>query len=305
MSWVQVGELAAMLTAMLWTLSAVAWTSAGRYVGAIPVCFIRLVLTCGLLVAYGTLTRGRPLPTDANLEQWTVLGLSGVMGFFLSDLCLFKALLLIGPRLTLLIQALMPPLAAIIAWFSLGDGLSQRQWLAMGITLLGVVWVTLERDTKVGGEDKEPQPARPHAWRFGLMLAFVAAVTQAFGTVLSKMGIGQYDAGAATFIRVLGAMAGYLILLTVLGRWRAVRVASRHTKAMTIVTLGSLVGPFAGVILYMIALRHCPAGIVATIVCTTPVLILPFAIFLFRERVSLRAAGGAVISVLGVALFSL
>jgi drug/metabolite transporter (DMT)-like permease len=33
-----------------------------------------------------------------------------------------------------------------------------------------------------------------------------------------------------------------------------------------------------------------------------PVLVLPFAILLFREKVSFRAAAGAVISVLGVAL---
>lgn len=304
MSWVQIGEVAAMATALLWTLSAVAWTSSGRYVGALPVSFIRLVITCVLLLIYGTLTRGLPLPTDASLERWLVLGLSGVMGFFLSDLCLFKALLLIGPRLTLLIQALMPPMAAVLAWVSLGDQLSPRQWLAMGITLLGVVWVTMERGN-IPVNSKASEPARPQSWRFGIVLALLAAVAQAFGTVLSKMGIGDYDAGAATFIRVLGAMVGYLLLLTFFRRWRAVRVATHHTKAMTIVLLGSLVGPFMGVILYMIALRHCPAGIVATIVCTTPVLILPFAIFFYRERVSLRAAGGAVISVLGVALFSM
>lgn len=304
MSWVQVGEMAAMATALLWTLSAVAWTSAGRYVGALPVCFIRLVITCVLLLFYGILIRGLPLPTDASLERWLVLGLSGVMGFFLSDLCLFKALLLIGPRLTLLIQALMPPMAAILAWVSLGDQLSSRQWLAMGITLLGVVWVTMERGS-IPADSKDSEPARPRSWRFGIVLALLAAVAQAFGTVLSKMGIGDYDAGAATFIRVLGAMVGYLLLLTFFRRWRAIRAATRHARAMTIVTLGSLVGPFMGVILYMVALRHCPAGIVATIVCTTPVLILPFAIFLYRERVSLRAAGGAVISVLGVALFSM
>ena len=62
---------------------------------------------------------------------------------------------------------------------------------------------------------------------------------------------------------------------------------------MGILCLGTLVGPFAGVILFLVALRHSPAGVVLTIVATMPVLILPFSIFLYRERVSLRAAGGA------------
>ncbi len=41
------------------------------------------------------------------------------------------------------------------------------------------------------------------------------------------------------------------------------------------------------------------------IISTTPVLILPFAILLYREKVSLRAAGGAALSVAGVALLAL
>jgi drug/metabolite transporter (DMT)-like permease len=68
---------------------------------------------------------------------------------------------------------------------------------------------------------------------------------------------------------------------------------------------GVPVGPFAGVILFMVALRHCHAGVVSTIVATMPVLILPFSILLYRERVSLRAVGGALISVAGVAMLML
>jgi drug/metabolite transporter (DMT)-like permease len=55
----------------------------------------------------------------------------------------------------------------------------------------------------------------------------------------------------------------------------------------------------------MIAVRHCPAGVVSTIIATMPVLILPGVILFYREKVSLRAAGGAVLSVVGVALLML
>ena len=78
--------------------------------------------------------------------------------------------------------------------------------------------------------------------------------------------------------------------------------ALRQGRAMATVAAGSVVGPFLGVIAYLVALRHCPAGMVATILATMPVLVLPFAILLFHEKVSLRAAAGAALSVLGVAL---
>lgn len=296
MTGMQLGELSAVGAAVLWTLSTLAWTSAGRRIGALPVSFHRLMITCVFLLAYGVLVRGRWLPSDADGNTWLILGLSGLMGFFVCDLCAFKAMLMIGPRLTLLLQALSPPTAAILSWLVLGEALVARQWLAMAITIGGITWVVLER---------RPQAAATHNWHAspaGILLAVTAALAQAVAMMLSRKGIGQYDAVAATFIRVLAAIPGYVLLLTAMGRWPAVFVAVRDLRAMAIVTLGTVVGPVLGVVVCMIALRHAPTGVVATIVNTMPVLILPFAILLYREQVSFRAAAGAVITVAGVSL---
>lgn len=296
MKGLQIGELAAVAAAVLWTLSTLAWTSSGRRIGALAVSFHRLMVTCVFLAVYGGLFRGLPLPTDADGKTWLILGLSGLMGFFVCDLCAFKALLVIGPRLTLLLQAFSPPTAAILSWIFLGETLLTRQWLAMAVTIGGITWVVLER---------QPMPGTSHGRRpaaTGVLLAVAAALAQAVAMMLSRKGIGQYDAVAATFIRVLGALPGYVLLLTVVGRWPAVFLALRDARAMTIVFVGSIVGPFLGVVVCMIALRHSPTGVVATIVNTMPVLILPFAILLYRERVSLRAAAGAIITVAGVGL---
>ncbi len=295
----QTGELAALGTAVLWTLSTLAWTSAGKHVGATAVCFVRLLLACVFLAIYGGLTRGHWWPSGASAETWVVLGVSGVAGFFLADLLIFKALLLIGPRLTVLLQSFTPPLAAQFSWLLLGDRLSGWQWLAMGVTLAGVVWVVLERPN---GASDEHDPRRIAQ---GIILAVLGAVVAALALVLSKMGIGDYDAAAATYIRVLGGIAGMVPLVTVGRRWPSVVDSIRHPRAVPMIVLGTFLGPFAGVILYMIAVRHCPAGVVSTIIATMPVLILPGVILLYREKVSLRAAGGAVLSVAGVALLML
>jgi drug/metabolite transporter (DMT)-like permease len=293
------GELAAVGTALLWTLSTLAWTSAGRRIGVVSVCVIRLVMAGLLLALYGQLTRGLALPVDASTRQWWILGLSGWLGFFVSDLCLFKAYQVIGPRLSLLLLSLAPPAATIISWVFLADHLATRQWLAMAVTLAGIVWVVLER----GPADDSPRP--PGHLRLGIFLGVAAAASQAASTVLGRCGIGDYDASAATFLRILGGMTGYLVLVTLLGRWPQILAATQQRRAMGIVGLGVLVGPFTGVILFMVALRHCHAGVVSTIVATMPVLILPFSVLIYRERVSLRAIGGALISIAGVAMLVL
>jgi drug/metabolite transporter (DMT)-like permease len=294
-----VGEWAAAGTALLWTLSSLAWTSAGRHIGATSVSFIRLLLTIPMLMACGWLIRGLPLPTDADAETWLTLGLSGLLGFFAADICLFRSFLLIGPRLSLLIQSLTPPIAVFLSWIFLGEKLEPRQWLGMAVTLGGIVWVVLERP------ERGHHTHTPRQLRQGIVLSVVAAVAAALGVVLSRKGIGQYDAVAATTLRVLCAMPGYIVLLSVLGRWRRIGRSLQNGRAMRIMVFGALVGPCLGAVLYMVAVRHCHAGVVSTIINTMPVLILPFSIFLYREKVSPRAAGGALLALAGVALLVL
>ena len=144
-----------------------------------------------------------------------------------------------------------------------------------------------------------------HHRTLGVSLALAAAVGQAVGLVLSRQGLGQYDAVAATFIRVIGAMGGYLVLVTLLRRWTHMFHVARHGRAMALMTLGALCGPFLGVALSMVALRNCSAGVVSTIIATMPVLVLPMVVLIYKEKVSWRAALGAAVSVFGVALLLL
>jgi drug/metabolite transporter (DMT)-like permease len=298
MTWMQIGQLAAIGTAMLWTLSTLAWTSAGRRIGALSVSFLRLIVACALLAGWGQISRGLWLPTDASRETWLLLGISGLFGFFLADLCLFKAYLLIGPRLSLLIQSLTPPLAAVISSVFLDDPLGLKHWLAMAVTLSGVAWVMLERP------DAGHQRPTGHL-AGGICLSLVAAVAQAIGLVLSKRGLGNYDPVAATFIRILGAMVGYVVLVTLVRRWTVIAANLRHARVMGLILCGAILGPVVGVVLCMVALRYCHAGVTATIIGTMPVLILPFVVVLYREPVSLRAVAGAIVSVAGVAMLML
>jgi drug/metabolite transporter (DMT)-like permease len=300
------GELAGLITAFLWTLSALAWTSAGKYVGALAVSFIRLLFACVFLSIFGQLVFGRALPLDADQNTWLLLGSSGFLGFFIADVCLFKSFLLIGPRISLLLQTLSPPLAAVIAWLFMGDKLMLKDWIGMAMTLAGIVWVLIEQP-----EGAEEHKRHRHIAR-GVFLSVVSAVAGAFALVLSKKGMGDNaSAGGlqviqaatdATYIRVIGALAGYVVLYTLVWRWPVIFRAFRHRKALGIMTFGSFVGPFLGVILYMIALRYCHAGVVSTLVNSTPIIVLPFLIFLYHEKVSLRAAAGAILSVAGIGL---
>jgi drug/metabolite transporter (DMT)-like permease len=287
------GQLAALGAAASWAISALLNAAAGRRIGSFALNVIRLVMASVILAATAWVLRGLPLPTDAGAHAWLWLGVSGLVGFTFGDLCQFRAFVLIGPRLTTLIMGLAPPLTALIGWLLLGEVLGLRQLGAMALILAGIAWAILGR----GADGATPTP---HA--AGIALAACGALGQGGGLVLSKIGMGAYDPLAATQIRILAGLAGFVVMTTVLGWWPRLRIAAAHPSGLGYTALGSIFGPSLGVSLSLVAVRHTLAGVAASLMATTPLLIIPLVILLRREKVGLSGIGGAVLVVGGVAL---
>ncbi len=289
------GEVAALATAFCWTVSAMCWTVAGRRVGSLAVNIIRLLLAIPLFMAYNAVMLGTVLPPPVSLHAWIWLGASGVLGFFLCDLFFFRSFLLVGPRLALLIFSLAPPFSALFGWLMIGEQLTRWNWIGMAITMGGILCVVLESPEHNGGQLQM-------TWRGGLY-ALLATLAQAVATVLSKIGVRDVESPfVATEIRLVAGLAGFLILIPLLRRQGQVFRAFRNGRAMRIMMLGAIAGPFVGVSLLMYAIKAIPVGLAQTFVSLSPVIVIPFSVVLFKERVSPRAILGAIIAVLGVAL---
>ena len=295
------GELAALGTASCWAFSSLAFEAAGRRIGALTLNLIRLVIAFAFLCLGAWAVRGLPLPVDASGRAWLWLAVSGLVGFVFGDLCLFRAFLVIGPRLSMLMMSLAPPLTAVIGWLLLGETLTGRDLLGMTLTVAGIAWAVLER--RRPGEGDAPLPPRPPL--SGVALGFGGALGQAGGLVLSKLGMGSYNAVAATQVRVLAGIAGYILLFFALRWWPRVWPAMRDGRALGFASLGAFFGPFLGVTLSLVAVQRTVAGVAASIMAVTPVLIIPLVVLLRRERVGLGGVAGAAVAVSGVALLFL
>jgi drug/metabolite transporter (DMT)-like permease len=300
------GEIAALLTAVFWTVTSMAFESAGKKVGSLAVNLIRLVIAFFIYAIYTQVTRGMWFPFDAGAERWLWLILSGLVGFVIGDLFLFQAFVVIGARISMLIMAMTPPFTAVISWFVLGEVLSPMNWFGMIVTLSGISMVILKRENKaLNGSTIVPRRFTTAYSLQGIFLALGGALGQATGLVLSKKGMGDYNAFAASQIRVLTGIIGFAILLLILRRYHRVWAALKNTAAMKRITLGSIFGPFLGVSFSLLSIQHTKAGISATIMAIVPVLIIPPAILIFKEKVNWKEITGAVVTVLGVALFFL
>lgn len=297
------GEFAALLTAVFWTVTSMSFESAGKKVGSLAVNLIRLLIAFTIYAVYLKITRGMFVPIDAGLERWLWLSLSGLVGFVIGDLLLFQAFVVVGARVSMLIMSFTPPITAMISWLILGEVLTPMNWLGMAVTITGISMVILKRQ-KPNGSTRLPLLTSAYSMQ-GILLAFGGALGQAAGLVLSKKGMGDYDAFASSQIRVLTGIVGFTILFFFLKRWKRVGQALQNKPAMKRIALGSVFGPFLGVSFSLLAIQHTQAGIAATIMAIVPVLIIPPAIIIFKERPSWKEIVGAVITVGGVGLFFL
>ena len=293
-----IGEFAALLTAFFWTVTSLSFESASNKVGSLAVNIIRLVIGLAFLSVFSLIRRGIIFPTDASLDNWIWLTLSGLVGFVFGDLFLFKSYTIIGSRFSMLIMTLVPPITTFFSWIILGEKLKFMHFLGMTLTFSGIALAIFSRNGK--GEKLSLKLAPK-----GIVFALGGAIGQALGLVLSKLGLGDYDPFAATQIRVIAGVAGFSILITGLSRWKHIFFAIKNRPAMSSVALGAFFGPFLGVSFSLISVKYTEAGIASTIMALVPVLIIVPAVFLYKQKVTIPELIGAVVSVCGVAVFFL
>lgn len=292
------GEFAALLTTLFWTITALSFESASHKIGSVPVNILRLVIGFAFLSIFNLIRRGFILPLDASAENWLWLSTSGLIGFVFGDLFLFKSYTMIGSRFSMLIMTLVPPITAFFSFIIIDERLTLFHFFGMTLTFSGIAIAIFSRSAK--GE-KLTLKLAPR----GILYAFGGAVGQALGLVLSKFGMDDYDPFAATQIRIIAGIIGYSLLVTILARWGNVIKATRNKEGMMLTSLGAFFGPFLGVSFSLVAIKYTEAGIASTIMALVPVFIILPAVILYKQKVTLAEIIGAIVSVAGVALFFL
>jgi drug/metabolite transporter (DMT)-like permease len=298
------GEVAALMTALFWTVTALAFEASSKRVGSMVVNLFRLLVGFVFLSLFCWFYRGHLLPVDAPARTWAILILSGLFGYVLGDLCLFQAFVVVGARISMLLMALAPPMTALIGWIILGETLTPRSLFGMIITLTGVALVVLRK------QDKDDEPGKFSGVKFsypvwGIVLGLGGALGQATGLVLSKLGMHGYNAFASAQIRIISGVAGFSVLFFILRLWKNAYVAISNHKAMVQLSIGAFFGPFLGVSFSLLAVQFTDTGIAATIMAIVPVLIIPPSMILMKEKITVKEVIGAVLAVGGVALFFL
>ena len=287
------GELAALGAAFLWAMSAVVYARLGQKIPPLALNLSKGVIAIALIAL--TLIVQRNYLTEIDAVALGLLLLSGVLGIGLGDTFYFEALNSLGARRTLLLEALAPPLAALIALTFLQEALSLRAWAGIVLTVSGVAWVISERVPN--SASKAVKPLR------GISFALLAALGQAIGAVLSRSALVDTTLSPlwSTLLRLVG---GVLVLLLWIPLQRQPRLwfkPLQSKKLLSIITLTALFSTYLGILLQQTALKYTATGIAQALISTSPLFVLPISAWM-GEVVSFRALLGVLVALSGIGL---
>jgi drug/metabolite transporter (DMT)-like permease len=286
--------LPALLASTLFACSAVFARQSVHYLGSAAANAARLSVAALILAFYAHIWG----------QGWTGPGLpwflwSGFVGFGLGDVALFYALPRIGSRLTLILcQCLAAPFAVLTesTIFGIVPSLAHLGW--MSIILMGValaLWPSAE-EWRQGD----------YRWA-GICAGIIAALGQAGGAVLSHQAflVNQQaevvvDGMTSTYQRIIAGVVVAWLYLMVSHQATPLLVNWRQGKLYQWLSLNIMAGPVLGVACYQWALSQNSSGLVLALVATSPLLVIPLAWLIEKDRPSPRSLAGSVLAVAGV-----
>lgn len=305
-----VGVALAVSTSVMWAISPMFMASVGRRIGSFPAnlwrATIAAVVLAGVVLPGWWLTVG-----TAGLGGigWATAGwivASGVLGMVVGDLFFYEALVLLGPRRAVKVNTLAPVVSLVAGWAFQGEALTGWALLGAGLVIGAVVYATFANvDAAHGKENREPGRMTPA----GVACGVGSAVCIALGSVLMREAYkaapgGQLDSILATTIRVSVAAAMLWCWPVVRGRAGEMIRLVKDGSVRRRLAVGTFFGALAGMVCYVSALKYSPAGLVSTIVATSPLVVIPLVAVRYHVRVGWGIVIAGVVAVVGVGMIS-
>jgi RarD protein len=280
------------LGAMIAAVLAIAWSPIlARFSDVAPAAtaFWRLMFSLPVLVVWARTEAGRaggqPLASLLSRPGLVAAVLAGIA--FSGDLAFYHAALPLTSVANASFISNLAPVASVVAGFVLlRDRIRPLVLLALGVALIGVV---ITSGAYHGG----------FSMGRGDLLATAAAFSYAFYLVALRVARSNRLAADVTLVSTIAAATGLLAIALVEGG-----TFLPHTLQGWAVVVGlGLICQVLGQGLSAVGIGRLPAGIVAIILLSHPILSAIIAYFVFREALSLDQLVGGVL-ILGAVMMT-
>jgi drug/metabolite transporter (DMT)-like permease len=281
-----IGAIAALGSAASWSVGAVLFSRWGESISSFAMTLVKGVVSVLLLAALTLLVGGY---ADIGPRAFCYLTASGLLGIALSDTFFFSALKELGPRVIVLLATVGQVFTVVLAVVLLGERLPLHGWLGIAIIVAGIA---------IGMPSGTSQEGRVSPK--GIAHGLISVLFMSCSVILTKKGVAEVSTVFATLIRMLAGTAGMLLVGVAtrrLGRWvtpfRDPGLIWRFSLAVCVITFG-------GFWLAVVAFKYTTVAVANSLISAEPIFILPMSALFLKEKVTLKAAAGAVIATIGV-----
>lgn len=288
------GEVFALICALMWATAVVLYKYAGDSMSANSLNLVKNVLGLLLLVPTAFLLEGLTLPA-LSVNQWVILIASGYFGIAVADTWYLMALRNLGAGRTAIVASLYSPFVVILSMVFLGEQLQPWQWLGFALVLVGILVVVYQRHY----QDIDPKERLR-----GVLLAAASVFLTAAGVVAMKPILNTDGFFWMVSLRMLAGVLGMLAVLAmrrqILSTWSLICTDEHPWK---VIILASVCGSYLALLFWLAGFKYADASVASVLNETANVFIVILAWMFLGESLTKRKLLGVALTFTGVLAF--
>ena len=295
-----IGAAYALTAALCWAGSSAILKPLTARIDTLSLNTLRLSVTCLLLLAFIPLSGRGTEFVNIPLMSLVYLVISGIIAIAIGDTICIKSFSYLNVSQAFPIaQCSNPVFTMILAVLLLGESFTWVTGLGAFFVLLGIYLITSARMAP----SVNSTPRRNRAK--GIILALTAGIAWAIAAVTLKLGAMDMDPLVAASIRMSSATI-VLLPLTLSQRKRGTLQLRRYGSRSLALTLTSgIIDYGVGMVLFIIAIQLIGAGKTVVLAATSPLLLLPFSVFILKEKLTRLNLIGIITGIVGIYLVTI
>jgi drug/metabolite transporter, DME family len=292
------GELTAIASALVWTVTNIVLRGQSAKFGAVAVNAWRTIFAAICFAFIFAFTRDLDHLTAIPLRALAALLGAVVLGMVIGDALQFTAMLRIGVARAMPISSCFPLFTVLIAAVILGETITLCSLGGAVLVIAGVILVAIPRRGTVEEDTEERAAASRYYW-VGVSMALVAAICWSFSTTLIRIGVRDIDVITANTVRLpFSAFVSSLVG----ARQGTISPRRFDRRSWIVLIVAGLIGSALGGYLYLTAVSLAGAGKTAIITGASPIFGMIAAVLFLNERPGARGFAGALLAFAGIVL---
>jgi len=289
------GELYALLTAVMWASAVIYLKWSGETIPPFALNVFRVVLsTAALLLTM--VAGGQEVLRAAPLSDYLILFASGVIAIAISDTLFLMALNRVGAGIMAIIDCLYAPGVVLFAFLLLGERLGPWQSAGMVLVIAGVL---------IAARHEPPTGVTTRQILVGSVYGVLSMATVGLGIVIAKPVLNDSPVLWATTMRQIGALVVMVLAALVVPGRRRTFSFFRPARNWKYSVPATFLGSYLALIFWIAGMKYSHAGPAAILNQTSSIYILVLASIFLKEPFTRRKVLATALAIAGIVMVTL